>query len=371
MADLFTVASAGALQDLRVIDFTTLLPGPLCTRMLAACGADVVKVERPGQGDEMREIPPLQEGRSLPFAILNAGKRSVVLDLKQPQGRAQAMELIREADVLVEQFRPGVMARLGLDYDTVRAECPDLIYCSITGFGQHGALAQMAGHDLNYAALTGILTLTTPPGQLPALPHVPLADVAGGSYPALINILLALWHRERGNGGMHLDISMSANMAAFMYAAFAAEQANDGFVDPRIYSGGSPRYRIYETRDGRFLAVAAVEERFWSRFCALVEISVEADADAVATAIHKLSAHEWKDRLAGEDVCCTVVEPASEFFGSALCPDDGDRVVWGDAGMARTLPLPLEPALRAPRANFETPKAQTQVKFNPRVSKKR
>lgn len=361
-----TEPSSGVLHGLRVLDFTTLLPGPLCTRMLAACGADVIKVERPGLGDEMRDVPPMHEGRSLPFALLNAGKRSVTLDLKQAEGRSKAMALIREADVLVEQFRPGAMTRLGLDYDTLKAECPDLIYCSITGYGQNGPLARLAGHDLNYAALAGMLRVTTPDG-VPGLPPVPVADLAGGSYPALINILLALRRRDRGEGGMHLDIDMSANLATLMYGAFAAAQAPEGFRDPRIYSGGSPRYRIYETRDGRFLAVAAVEERFWQRFCALAGIPQQADADAVAHAIRRRSAAEWEAALAGEDVCCTVVASPGDYFGSAVCPDDGERVAWGPAGEARNLPLPIDSSLRVPKATREVPSAgATSISFRPR-----
>jgi len=340
--------SVGALHGLRVVDFTTQLPGPLCTRMMAVCGAEVIKIERPGVGDEMREMPPLHEGRSLPFALLNAGKRSVSLDLKQPEQQTRAMALIREADVLVEQFRPGVMTRLGLDYETVRMECPNLIYCSITGYGQEGPLAHLAGHDLNYAALTGMLTLASASDGTPPLPHVPVADVAGGSYPALINILLALRRRDRGEGGMYLDINMSANLVPLMYSAFASAHAPDGFHDARIYAGGSPRYRIYETSDRRFLAVAAVEDRFWKRFCALVGISEQADRDAVATAIAARASTDWEDIFAGEDVCCTLVASPNQYFHSATCPDDGNRISWGPHGRAPSLPLPLHPLLRGP-----------------------
>lgn len=329
----------GTLQGLRVIDFSTLLPGPVCTLMLAACGADVIKVERPGVGDEMRAIGPECEGESLPFAMLNAGKRSVALDLKDAVGREKALELIRGADVLVEQFRPGVMAGFGFDYASVRTLNPLLIYCSITGYGQTGPLARVAGHDLNYAAITGMLTLNIRPGEKPTLPHVPLADVAAGSYPALINILLGLQRRDRVGRGVHLDVNMSEGLSTLMYGAMASVQDPD-YNDPKVYSGGSARYRIYETSDERFLAVAAVEERFWRRFCELVGIPPEADPNAVARAIASRTASEWERLLDGEDVCCTLLRSVESYVDSALFRGADRRVAWRRRE-AFALPLPL------------------------------
>jgi alpha-methylacyl-CoA racemase len=202
----------GPLQGIRVIDFTTLLPGPLATLLLAEAGAEVVKIERPGVGDESRMYIPRLGSTSVNFALLNRGKRSVVADLKDPDQLSGLRKRIDQADVLVEQFRPGVMDRLGLGYEKVRETNPELVYCSITGYGQVGPRAGRAGHDLNYLADTGILDLTRDSAGAPTLPPVLIADIAGGSYPAVINILLALRARDISGTGTHLDISMSHNL---------------------------------------------------------------------------------------------------------------------------------------------------------------
>jgi crotonobetainyl-CoA:carnitine CoA-transferase CaiB-like acyl-CoA transferase len=180
------------LAGLRVLDFTTLLPGPLATLMLADAGASVVKVERRDGGDPGRANRPAREGMSLQFAMLNRGKKSIAADLKDPADRAAVLALAKEADVLVEQFRPGVMDRLGLGYAALKRENPRLIYCAITGFGQDGPLAQVAGHDLTYLARAGMLSLTDDGSGVPTLPCGQIADVGGGSLPALSSILLAL-----------------------------------------------------------------------------------------------------------------------------------------------------------------------------------
>ena len=202
------------LQDLLVLDFTTLLPGPLATLWMREAGARVIKIERPPIGDEMREYEPRFGSTSVNFALLNAGKESLALDLKDDADRARLEPLLLEADVLVEQFRPGVMARLGLDYATLKSRNPGLIYCSITGYGQSGPKAQVAAHDLNYIADTGLLSLVEP-----ALPPVLVADIGGGSYPALANVLLALLQRANTGEGAWLDISMTDNLFPWTYWA--------------------------------------------------------------------------------------------------------------------------------------------------------
>lgn len=168
------------LAGVRVVDFSTLLPGPLCSLLLAQAGADVIKVERPGRGDEMRTYAPHFDGDSINFALLNQGKKSAVLDLKNPAAMQEAIALVRSADVLVEQFRPGVMKRLGLGYEAMRAANPGLVYCAITGWGQDGPVASIAGHDLNYQAESGLLSLTAGADGAPVLPNMLAADIAGG-----------------------------------------------------------------------------------------------------------------------------------------------------------------------------------------------
>src|SRR5215207_11689014 len=193
------------LSGVLVLDFTTLLPGPLATLMLAEAGAEVVKVERPG-GEETRKYPPRWENQSAAFALLNRGKRSVVLDLKDAAAREKLLPLMRRADVLVEQFRPGVMARLGLGYDAVRAVNPRIVYCSISGYGQAGPRSQEAGHDISYQARTGLLSLSPGTTGSPSVPPALVADIAGGSFPAVINILLALRRRDLTGEGCRIDV---------------------------------------------------------------------------------------------------------------------------------------------------------------------
>ena len=207
--------AGGALAGVRVLDFSTLLPGPLATLLLAECGAEVIKIE-PSGGENMRHYEPHFDGESAMFAQLNRGKRSLMLDLKREPDRERLAPLLARADILVEQFRPGVMERLGLGYAAVREVNPRVVYCSMTGYGQTGPRAQKAGHDLNYLAEAGLLSLAAGTDGTPSMPPAPIADVAGGSYAGLINILLALHRRERTGTGCHLDIAMADNLFPFV-----------------------------------------------------------------------------------------------------------------------------------------------------------
>ena len=213
------------LGGLKVLDFSNLLPGPMASLLLAEAGAEVIKVERPGTGDEMRGYFPPFGPVSGNFALLNRGKASLVADLKDEGDRAHVRSLAAEADVLIEQFRPGVMARLGLGYDDLARLNPRLVYCSISGYGQSGARVAKAGHDLNYLAESGLLGLTRGADGAPVLPQVLAADIGGGGYPAVINILMALQGRERSGQGCHLDIAMADNLFAFAYWGLASGQA--------------------------------------------------------------------------------------------------------------------------------------------------
>ena len=200
------------LEGVLVLDFSTLLPGPLATLWMVEAGARVIKIERPPHGDEMRSYTPRFGDTSVNFALLNAGKESIALDLRNEDDRARLMPLVQQADILVEQFRPGVMARLGLDYETLKKVNSRLIYCSITGYGQHGPKAGIAAHDLNYVADAGVLSLVKP-----QLPPVLLADIGGGSYPAMVNVLLALLQRGQTGEGSWLDIAMEDNIFPWLY----------------------------------------------------------------------------------------------------------------------------------------------------------
>jgi len=346
------------LQGLKVVDFSTLLPGPLTSLMLVEAGAEVIKIERPGRGDEMRSYEPRFGSQSANFAILNRGKQSLALDLKKPDDLARARALALEADIVIEQFRPGVMARLGLSYAALAVDNPRLIYCSITGYGQDGPKAHVAAHDLNYVAESGLLSLVVDCEGVPCVPATPIADIGGGAYPAVINILLALAERQLTGRGRHLDVSMSENVFPFMYWALAdSAVGKPPQPSAELTTGGSPRYRIYQTKDDRHLAAAPIESQFWTRFCALVGIPETADVATVALAISRRTAAEWQTAFAGEDVCCSIVASVEEAVRDphVIARHVFSRTVESDGKHMPALPLPLVPAYRDPVAARPAP----------------
>jgi crotonobetainyl-CoA:carnitine CoA-transferase CaiB-like acyl-CoA transferase len=306
------------LSGIRVLDFSTLLPGPLASLILTEAGAEVIKIERPSRGDEMRSYAPKFGEDSVNFALLNRGKRSITIDLKDPKALTSLKPLIQTTDVLLEQFRPGVMGRLGLGYEAIKEINPKIIYCSLTGYGQKGPKANVAGHDLNYIAETGLLALEAVNNGVPAIPPALIADIAGGSYPIVINILLALLQRNRTGEGCYLDIAMTDNLFTLMYWALG-----NGFAANRwprsgkeLLTGGSPRYQIYRTKDDQFLAAAPLEDKFWNNFCNLIELSSEFRDDSkspektiaeVAKIVRSRKADEWEKIFSGKDVCCNIV----------------------------------------------------------------
>ncbi len=311
------------LSGIRVLDFSTLLPGPMATLLLAEAGAEVIKIERPGSGEELRGYEPRFADTSVSFAMLNRGKRSVAIDLKAPDALSRLRPLLESADVVVEQFRPGVMDRLGLGYEALSAINPGIVYCAITGYGQNGPKAQVAAHDLNYQADAGLLSIAAGADGSPVVPNALVADIAGGSYSAVINILLALRSREHTGKGCKLDIAMTDGLLPFLYWGIGIGVATGHWPRPggELLSGGSPRYQIYRTADGRFLAVAPLEDRFWANFCDAIGLSAEMRDDrkdpratraAVAQIILQHSAAEWLVRFEGRDVCCNVVRSLHE-----------------------------------------------------------
>lgn len=360
-----------ALDGTLVIDLTALLPGPLATLLLAEAGARVVKVERPPVGDEMRTYAPRFGASSANFALLNRGKDSLALDLKDEDARHRLRPLLEEADVLVEQFRPGVMARLGLDYEQVREINPRIVYCSITGYGQDGPRSGTAAHDLNYVSDAGLLSLVTGSDGGPVLPPALLADIGGGAYPAVMNILLALYERDRTGIGRHLDVAMADNVFPFLYWALAEGFAAGEWPDPdgALVTGGSPRYRLYPTADGGVLAVAALEDRFWSRLCDLVGLDAEERRDdldpertrrSMTERIAAKPTDHWRVVLEGEDVCVSVVRTVGEAVADPQFRARGlfGREVTDEPGSDRTipaLPVPLDRGLRRPDRRLPYP----------------
>jgi crotonobetainyl-CoA:carnitine CoA-transferase CaiB-like acyl-CoA transferase len=312
----------------------------------------------------MRSYTPKLGESSANFALLNRGKGSVAVDLKDPSGKAQVFSLACEADVLVEQFRPGVMERLGLGYEVVSEANPRLVYCSITGYGQNGANAQRAAHDLNYMAESGLLDLVRDDSGNPPLPPVLAADIAGGAYPAVINIMLALRAREVTSHGAHLDIAMRTNLGALAYWVQATHAAVGTWPRPggELVTGGSPRYRIYQTADGRHLAAAPLEDKFWQRFCELIDlpehlrddsVNPEKTIAAVAERIRNRTAHEWRMLFGSNDVCCTVVATPGEAL--QMYPVPADHRLVGEDYDVLALPVPIASTLRPTRSTAPYP----------------
>lgn len=357
------------LEGLLVLDFSTLLPGPLASLLLAEAGARVVKIERPGRGDEMRSYEPKIGDDSINFMMLNRGKQSIAIDLKASDSVERLRPLIANADVLIEQYRPGVMERLGLGYDAVRRINPKLIYCSITGWGQTGPKAQVAAHDLNYMAETGTLGLSADADGSPVLPPVLAADIAGGTYPAVLNILLALRQSEQTGQGMHLDISMGDNLFMFNYWGLGNGFAGAGW--PRggqeLVTGVSPRYQIYRTKDGRYLAAAPLEDKFWEAFTTIIDLppplrdpaAPEAEViKAVGERIAGKTADEWRGLFHGKDVCCSIVASLEEAVKDPHVRARGlfDHTLRAGGQELPALPMPIVPSLRGTPARANAPR---------------
>lgn len=349
------------LQGILVLDFSTLLPGPMATLLLAEAGAEVVKVERPGSGEDMRGYAPAWGADSVNFAMLNRGKKSVALDLKDPAQRARLDPLLARADVVVEQFRPGVMARLGLDYDSVAKVNPRVIYCSITGYGQTGPKRDTAGHDLNYIGDAGLLALSMGEGGRPVVPPALIADIAGGGYPAVMNILLAITERAKTGKGRYLDVAMTDNLFPFMYWALGEGSATGRWPgnSDRLVTGGTARYRLYPTRDGKVVAAAPIEPKFWAAFCAIIGLEPEfvAEKDPAATAarvaaiIATHDAAHWRARFDGQDCCCSIVQTAQEAMADPHFAARGrfaHRLVNAQGQSIAALPVPVDAGFRAP-----------------------
>jgi crotonobetainyl-CoA:carnitine CoA-transferase CaiB-like acyl-CoA transferase len=358
------------LSGVRVLDFSTLLPGPMATLLLAEAGAEVIKVERPGTGEDLRYYEPrFGSDASIPFAMLNRGKHSIALDLKSPEAVARLHPLLESADVLVEQFRPGVMQRLGLGYDAVAAINPRIVYCSITGYGQSGPAAQVAAHDLNYQADAGLLSIAADKDGAPVVPSALVADIAGGAYPAVINILLALRLREATGRGTHLDIAMTDGLLPFLYWGIGMGASRGQWPRPGgdLLSGGSPRYQIYRTADGRYLAAAPLEDKFWANFCEAIELPADLRDDArdpaatlraVARNIAARTAAEWLARFTGKDVCCNLVRTLDEAMRDPQFQARGvfrRSVMSADDDALPAVSVPVAEPFRDPRTELRYP----------------
>lgn len=310
----------GALTGLKILDFSTLLPGPYATLMLSDLGADVIKISSPDKKDIVADYPPYIEGTDITAnqAWLGRNKKNLFLNLKTEKSKEIIHKLIMEYDIIIEQFRPGVMKRLGLDYETLKEINPKIIYCSLTGYGQTGVLKNNAGHDINYLARSGNMNYSGKKSTGPVLTNMQIADIGVGSLNSVIGILSAVYYRTQTGRGQYIDISMFDGLVSFNAMEGASFLVNG--IEPKReetrLNGGSA-YDFYETKDGRYLSVGSLEPKFWKNFCECIELpnliektvmpnDVESMKNIIRERLLTKTLKEWLEIFDGKDVC---VEP--------------------------------------------------------------
>ena len=341
---------SGPLDGLHILDLTRLLPGAYCTLLLADLGADVVKVEEPGRGDPLREAPPLVDGVGAAHLALDRGKRSFTLDLKSGHGPEVLGRLVEGADVVVESFRPGVADRLGVGYEALSRRNPRVVYCALTGYGQDGPYKDHPGHDVDYAALAGLLDATGTRDGPPVIPAVQVADLAGG-MGAAVGILACLVEAKSAGRGRFVDLSMldaAASWAAVPWSWYLAT----GTTPARgawLLTGGLACYRVYRASDGKYLAVGALEPKFWQVLCEalgvpeLVPSQLDPDRqEEMASRLEEIfltrSRDEWMAALGGLEACVAPVKDVPEAVAD---PQLVHRGMVAEAGGRLVGPGPL------------------------------
>jgi alpha-methylacyl-CoA racemase len=325
---------SGALEDVKVLDLSRLLPGGFCSLLLADFGAEVLKVEDTGMGDYIRWATPYHEGaadsaKSALFLALNRGKRSIRLNLKEERGREVLLRLVREHDVLLESFRPGVLDRLGVGYERLREENPGLVYCAITGYGQDGPYTERSGHDMNYLGLGGLLGLTGERGGPPVQASGQIADIGGGAQMAAFGILAALRERERTGLGQLVDVSMfdgALSWLALVAARYLAEEQTPERGTLEL-AGGLICYRPYACKDG-WVTLGALEPKFWQAWCAgvgredLVEKQFSAPGSDAHAEVERIfierTREEWREFASNHDCCLEPLLDLDEALDSEL-----------------------------------------------------
>jgi crotonobetainyl-CoA:carnitine CoA-transferase CaiB-like acyl-CoA transferase len=373
---------------MRVLDLSRLLPGGYATQMLADLGADVLKIEEPGLGDYARNVPPFVHGVGQAFLAVNRNKRSAALNLKHPGGREALLRLVDSADVLVESFRPGVLARLGLAHETLRARNPRLVVCSITGYGQDGPYKDRPGHDLNYIGYAGLLGHLRRPGQPPVLPGPQLADIAGGGLMAVVGILAALVGRGVTGTGRVVDVSMLDGTLALL--PLLGTNVLNGVAEPApeefVLGGWLPGYNIYPTADDRYITVGALEPKFWAELCTrlgrsdLIARQFPRDAADRAATMAELAAifrtktrDEWVAELGGTDACVGPVNTLAEAFadpqvrarGVAFPVSYGGEAGQGLRTTTRISDAPVEQRMELPALGQHTAEALASAGYSP------
>ena len=342
----------GALDSLKILDFSTLLPGPLATMLLADMGAEVVSVSAPGKPDLMNGFPPMIDelGVSASVAWLGRNKKTISLNLKKPESVEAVKKMVKEYDIVVEQFRPGVMKRLGVDYETLKKENPSLIYCSITGYGQDGPMSQKAGHDLNYIGISGNMVFMNQEEPQPvSIPNFQLADVAGGGYMTVIAILAAVQYREKTGKGQYIDLSLMDSILPFTCveaSGVLAARQYPGSWETRTVTGvaNGPHYDVYETLDKKYVSVGALEPKFFAALLKTLGLPEWADGqilkedpeklrEVFKTKFREKTRDEWTSIFAGVEAC---VEPVLDI--SEMC--ENSQVI--SRGMLPKVPLSLD-----------------------------
>jgi crotonobetainyl-CoA:carnitine CoA-transferase CaiB-like acyl-CoA transferase len=365
-----------ALQGIRILDLTRMLPGPYATMILADLGAEVIKIEDTRGGDPTRWSARHNTSRGSTFTLINRGKKSLSIDLKSGQGAEVFRRLAARSDVVIEGFRPGVMERLGFGYEQLRALAPGVVFCSISGYGQDGPYRERAGHDVNYLALAGVLGLQTDRGGTPVLSGIQVADLTGALF-AVIAVLAALTARDRTGEGQRIDLSMAdASMALLPVPAarlFAGEPVPLAARLP--LSGHLACYNVYRTADGRHLSVGALEEKFWETFCRVIDredfVPRQTDAEAQAGMIEAIGESiaarplaDWVERFRNEDACVEPVLSLQEAFLSAQATHRG-MVSGGQLALPFKLSAtPVDPPAAAPGLGEHTRAILSETGFS-------
>lgn len=372
-----------ALTGIRVLDMSRLLPGPYCTMLLADFGAEVIKIEEPGKGDYSRSFPPFLKDFGYWHLQLNRNKQSVVLDLKSEEGKNIFLELVKTADVVVESYRPGVLKKLGVDYEAAAEINPKIIYCSLSGYGSKGPLAHKADHDLGYLSLAGVTAMSGEADGAPAIPGVLMADM-NAALSAGMSIMIALRHAALTGQGQEIDISLF-NVAMNLMPGAASLFFGSGFVAERgnnWLTGAYANYNIYATADGRYVSVGCLEKKFWRNLCLglgkeeLIDmIDDESNhpylKEQLAEAFKQKTMREWEEFFADKDACVTPVLNFKEAVESeqvqanemVLNVQDDELGEYQQLGFAMKLSkTPAQLNKRAPRLGEDTEKILVQLK---------
>lgn len=372
-----------ALTGIRVLDMSRLLPGPYCTMLLADFGAEVIKIEEPGKGDYSRSFPPFLKDFGYWHLQLNRNKQSVVLDLKSEEGKNIFLELVKTADVVVESYRPGVLKKLGVDYEAAAKVNPKIIYCSLSGYGSKGPLAHKADHDLGYLSLAGVTAMSGEADGAPAIPGVLMADM-NAALSAGMSIMIALRHAALTGQGQEIDISLF-NVAMNLMPGAASLFFGSGFVAERgnnWLTGAYANYNIYATADGRYVSVGCLEKKFWRNLC--IGLGKEEIIDMIddesnhpylkeqlAAAFKQKTMREWEEFFADKDACVTPVLNFKEAVESeqvqanemVLNVQDDELGEYQQLGFAMKLSkTPARLNKRAPRLGEDTEKILAQLK---------